>query len=188
MKNSSGEMKTLYRPDKERFIGDLDLHYDADKMLFSMPDERDRWQIWEVRADGSGLRQVTPGVEPDVDNYDACYLPDDHIIFDSTRIFQGIPCVGGGDTVANLFRMDNDGSNVRRLCFDQDHDWCPTVMNDGRVLFTRWEYSDTPHYFTRILFSMNPDGTNQMEYYGSNSFWPNSMFYSHPYQIIPPRW
>lgn len=187
MKNSSGEMKTLYRPDKERFVGDVDLHYDAEKMLFSMPDDRDRWQIWEVGVDGSGLRQVTPGVEPDVDNYDACYLPDDKIIFDSTRVFQGIPCVGGGDTVANLFRMDNDGSNIRRLCFDQDHDWCPTVMNDGRILFTRWEYSDTPHYFTRILFSMNPDGTNQMEYYGSNSFWPNSMFYSQPIPNHPTK-
>ncbi|HEX73267.1 MAG TPA: hypothetical protein ENN65_08135, partial [Candidatus Hydrogenedentes bacterium] len=161
MNNPDGELKTVFRPERDVFVGDVDLHFDAEKMLFSMPAVRDRWQIWEVGMDGSGLRQVTPGEEPDVDNYDACYLPDDRIIFGSTRIFQGIPCVGGADTVANLFRMDNDGGNARQLCFDQDHNWCPTVMNDGRVLFTRWEYSDTPHYFSRLLFSMNPDGTNQ---------------------------
>ena len=127
-----------------------------------------------------GLRQVTPGEEPDVDNYDACYLPDGRIIFCSTRCFHGVPCVGGGNTVANLCIMDADGSGQRQLCFDQDHNWCPTVLNDGRVLYTRWEYSDSPHYFTRLLFHMNPDGTGQMEYYGSNSSWPNSIFYARP--------
>ena len=111
---------------------------------------------------------MTPS-EPDVDNYDACYLPDERIIYDSTACFQGVPCVGGGNQVANLHVMNPDGTGIRRLCFDQDHDWCPTVMNDGRVMFTRWEYSDTPHYFTRVVMRMNPDGTNQMALYGSNS-------------------
>ena len=66
--------------------------------------------------------------------------------------------------------MNADGSGIRQLCFDQDHNWCPTVLNNGRVLYTRWEYSDSPHYFTRLLFQMNPDGTGQMEYYASNSY------------------
>jgi hypothetical protein len=55
------------------------------------------------------------------------------------------------------------------------------------VLFTRWEYSDTPHYFTRLLMHMNPDGTGQMEFYGSNSFWPNSIFYARPIPGHPTR-
>ncbi len=175
-----GEMKTFYKPENGAFVGDVDLNFDADKMLFSMIGSHDRWQIWEMLADGTGLRQTTLGEEPDVDNYDACYLPDGRITFDSTRAFQGVPCVGGGNTVANFCRMDADGTNVRQLCFDQDHDWCPTVLNNGRLLYSRWEYSDTPHYFSRILFSMNPDGTNQAEYYGSNSYWPNSIFYARP--------
>ena len=54
------------------------------------------------------------------------------------------------------------------------------MLNDGRVLFTRWEYTDTPHYYTRILMHMNPDGTGQTEFYGSNSYWPNSLFYARP--------
>lgn len=184
-----GALTTIILPENGAFVGDVDLHFDAERMLFSMPGSHGRWQIWEAAVDGSNLRQVTPGTEPDVENYDACYLPDDRIIFDSTRCFQGIPCVGGGDTVANLYRMDPDGNNIRQLCFDQDHNWNPSVLNNGRVMFTRWEYSDTPHYFTRILFHMNPDGTNQMEYYGSNSYWPNSIFYArpipnHPTQVV----
>jgi len=188
--NPKGELHTLYRPEKgSNFVGDVDLHFDADRMLFSMPGSNNRWQIWEVGINGKNLRQVTKGEYADVDNYDACYLPDGRIIFASTRCFHGIPCVGGGNTVANLCLMDNRGENIRQLCFDQDHNWCPTVLNNGQILYSRWEYSDTPHYFSRLLFRMNPDGTGQMEYYGSNSFWPNSTFYArpipgHPTQVI----
>ena len=157
-------------------------------MLFSSIGTHGRWQIFEVRSDGTGLRQVTPGDEPDVDNYDPCYLPDGRIMFCSTRCFHGVPCVGGGNTVANLCRMNADGTEIRQLCFDQDHNWCPTVLNNGRVLYARWEYSDSPHYFTRLLFHMNPDGTNQSEYYGSNSMWPNSIFYARPCQAIRRKW
>lgn len=175
-----GEVTTLFRPDPDAFVGDVDLAWDADRLLFSSIGEHNRWHVFEVGIDGSGLRQVTPGDLPDVDFYDACYLPDGGIVFGSTENYQGVPCVGGRNQVANLCRMDADGSNLRRLCFDQDHNWCPTVLHDGRVMYTRWEYSDTPHYFTRILFRMNPDGTGQMALYGSNSYWPNSLFYARP--------
>ncbi len=177
----------LFKPERDYLVGDVDIHFSGDRMLFSMLGSNDRWQIWEMASDGSGLRQVTPGVEPDVDNYDACYLPDGRIIFDSTRCFQGIPCVAGSDAVANLYIMNADGTGIRQLCFDQDHNWCPTVLNNGRILYSRWEYSDTPHYFSRLLFHMNPDGTNQVEFYGSNSFWPNSMFYTRPIPNHPSK-
>ena len=182
-----GRITTLFNPDKGEFVGDVDLHFDGDKMLFSMPGSNGRWQIWEIGADGKNLRPVTTGEESDVDNYDACYLPNGKIIFDSTRCFHGVPCVGGGNTVANLFLMDDQGDNIRQLCFDQDHNWCPTVLNNGRVLYARWEYSDSPHYFTRLLFHMNPDGTNQVEYYASNSMWPNSTFYARPIPNHPTK-
>ena len=183
-----GELTTLYRPESGGFVGDVDLHFDAQRMLFSMPDENKRYAIFEIGVDGTELRQVTPP-EPDIDNYDACYLPDDRLIYDSTACFQGVPCVGGSNQVANLHIMNPDGGGIRRLCFDQDHDWCPTLTNDGRVMFTRWEYSDTPHYFTRVVMRMNPDGTNQTALYGSNSYWPNSTFYAraipgHPSKFV----
>ena len=183
-----GRIETLYKPQNSAFVGDVDLHFDADRMLFSMPGGKDnRWQIWEIDANGRNLRQVTVEDHPDVDIRCVLFGWADCVCLDA--VFAGVPCVGGADTVANLCIMDADGRNARQLCFDQDHNWCPTVLNNGRVLYTRWEYSDTPHYFTRLLFSMNPDGTNQAEYYGSNSYWPNSMFYArpipnHPTQVV----
>jgi len=96
----------------------------------------------------------------------------------ATACFQCVPC--NGSHVAVLYRMDADGSNVRQLCFEQDHDFNPAVLPNGRVLYLRWEYSDLPHANSRILFSMNPDGTGQMAVYGRNSYWPNSLFGARP--------
>ena len=179
-RTEDAELTRIYRPKKRVFVGDVDLHFGADKLLFSSIGTDDRWQIFEIGIDGTGLRQVTPGLYDDVDNYDACYLPDGRIIFSSTRTFCSVACVNGSTRVANLFIMQPDGTGVRQLCFDQEHNWCPTVTNDGRLLYTRWEYTDTPHTHSRLLFHMNPDGTQQMALYGSNSYWPNAMFYTRP--------
>ncbi len=174
------QLDTLYKPERNVFVGDVDLHFDADRLLFSSLDDDHRWQVFEIGIDGGNLRQVTSGPITETDNYDACYLPDGRIVFASAAVCQGVPCVGGADAVSNLYIMGDDGKNVRQLCFDQDHNWHPTVLPDGGVLFARWEYTDTPHYFTRLLMRMNPDGTSQMPVYGSNSYWPNSIFYSRP--------
>jgi len=179
-----GELTTLFKPANNEYVGEIDLHYSADKMLFSMPSAggKGAWQIHEIQADGTGLRQVSPtrADESYTNNYDACYLPDGRIIFTSTAPCVAVPCVRGGSPVATLFRMNADGSDMRQLCFDQEHSWHPAVMHNGRILYARWEYADLPHANSRMLFSMNPDGTNQRSYYGSNSFWPNSVFYARP--------
>ena len=174
-----GALTTFYKPDGTKFVGDVDLHFDADKMLFSSVGADKRWHVLEIQADGTGLRQVTPNLG-DVNYYDACYLPDGRILFTSTAYMTAVPCVNGSSLVANLYLLGTDGKTIRQLCFDQEHDWCPTVLNNGRVLYLRWEYTDTPHSHDRVLFHMNPDGTEQMEYYGSNSYWPNSLFYARP--------
>ncbi|HUT89100.1 MAG TPA: SUMF1/EgtB/PvdO family nonheme iron enzyme [Thermoguttaceae bacterium] len=178
-----GELTTLYRPDGGRFLGDVELHYDADRMLFSMPGSNGRWRVFEMSIDGSDLRELPLINEPDVDNYDACYLPDGRIVFASTAAYVGVPCVYGSSYAANLYQLERDGS-IRQLTVDQEDNWCPVVTNGGRVMYLRWEYTDLPHSNSRILFHMNPDGTGQMEYYGSNSFFTNSFFYARP---IPGR-
>ncbi|MDP7290049.1 MAG: formylglycine-generating enzyme family protein, partial [Phycisphaerae bacterium] len=101
-------------------------------------------------------------------------------VFESTAPFIGVPCVKGSSHVTNLYLLETASGKIRRLTFDQDHNWCPTVLNNGRILYLRWEYCDIPHYVSRILFHMNPDGTDQKEYYGSNSYWPNSTFFARP--------
>ena len=179
-KDAKAKLQTVYKPKENYFVGDVDLNFDADKLLFSSIGTKNRWQVFEMKVDGTGLRQVSKGEEEDVDNYDAMYLPDGRIIYDSSATFQGVPCVGGADHVGNLFIMKPDGTGVRRLCFDQDNDWYPVMLPNGRVMYLRWEYTDSAHYFSRVLMTMNPDGTGQVELYGSNSYWPNSCFYARP--------
>jgi len=172
--------RQLHRPDGGAYVGEVDLHFNADKMLFSSIGENGAWHVFEIGADGKGLRRVTQTTEVNVNNYDPCYLPDGRILFTSTAPMVAVPCVNGNSPVATLFISDKNGGDMRQLCFDQEHSWSPQVMADGRVLYQRWEYADLAHSNSRILFTMNPDGTNQRAIYGSNSWWPNSCFYARP--------
>jgi len=202
MSLEDGETKTVYKPDQGKFVGDIDLHWDGDRVLFTSHVDHGKlekvpgtkgarhYSVFEIRIDPKSgalkgkARRVAPDMGHDVDNYYACYLPDDRIIFASTAAYDGVPCVGGGAYVANLYLMGPDGSNVRRLTFDQDASWHPSVQSDGRVMYVRWEYTDSAHYYSRVVMTMNPDGTDQKGYYGSNSYWPNSTFF--PRQIPGP--
>ncbi|MCB1126251.1 MAG: hypothetical protein KDM81_07130, partial [Verrucomicrobiae bacterium] len=179
--------RTLFDPPDRRLLGDIDLHWDGGKLLVAMPDARNNWQVMEVNTADGASRQLTPHGIPDVHNYDPCYLPDDRILFISTAALQGVPC-NSGVIVGMMYQMQADGTGIRQVCFEQDHDYTPSILNDGRVLYLRWDYTDTPHVWNRILMSMNPDGTAQQEYYGSNSYWPNAAFFGravpgHPTQI-----
>jgi len=181
-----GEVTTLYRPEQGRLVSEMDLHFEAEKLMFSMPGAGKRWQVFELDLATNRLRQVSPADQPDVHNFDSCYLPNGRIAFISTAPFQGVPC-NTGVNVGMSYLMDADGSNVRQICFEQDHNFCPTVMNDGRILYLRWEYTDIPHVWARYLFTMNPDGTGQREFYGSGGYWPNAIFYARPVPNHPTK-
>ena len=73
-------LKTIYQPDDAVFVGDVDLHYDAAKMLFSSIGTNGAWAVFEAGVDGKNLRQVSPDMGSDVDCYDPVYLPDWRII------------------------------------------------------------------------------------------------------------
>ncbi len=169
-----GKITPLYRPKTPLFVGDVDLHFSAERMLFTRRDSRGNFQIHEISAKGGSPRQVSRGEQIDVHNHDACYLPNGDIVFASTACFQGVPC--NRSKVALLYRMNPKGQSVRQLCFDQDHNFHPSIQEDGRVMYLRWEYSDLPHTFSRIMFQMNPDGTGQMALYGGSSYWPNGIY------------
>ena len=145
------------------FIGDVDLGFDADTIMYSSGRTGEKgWRVYETRLDKPGeAREITPPDQPDIDYYDPCYLPDGRRLFVATSGYQGVPCVGGSDYVGNMHSMDPDGT-IRRLVFDQDNSWCPTALVNGRILYLRWEYTDSAHYFSRVLMSMNPDGTGQL--------------------------
>lgn len=174
---ATGKFEILYKPDENYFVGQINLHWDADKFLFTQSDGTN-WKIYEMKIDGSGLRQVSQTPD-DVDSFDACYLPDGKIVFASNAPMQCVPCWHGVETkyVANLYSMEPDGSGMRRLCFDQDHDMHPSVRNNGQVIFSRWDYTGINRLFLRPLMAMYPDGTGQKSVYGSNMWFPSG-FYS----------
>ena len=167
--------ETLFEPQDGSFVGEMDLDFDGQRLLFTMP-IGEHWQIHEIGLDGNGLRQVSPEVAG-ADHFDACYLPDGRIVFASTASFTAVPCWHGRERACNLYSMDADGSNVRQLCYDQDLDLHPAVLANGQVIFSRWDYTGLLHAYVRPLTVMNPDGTGQRAVYGSNSYYPNSLFF-----------
>jgi hypothetical protein len=71
--------------------------------------------------------------------------------------------------VATLHRMDADGSNLRILSSNIVHENTPAVLPDGRILYTRWEYVDRDPSKFHGLWTMNPDGTGQMIFFGNST-------------------
>ena len=182
-----GKLSTLYRPDNSGYVGMMELHHSADKLMFTASDETN-WKLREVPVMGGKSRQLS-NMPPDVDCMDAAYLPDGGVVFSSTASYQSVPCWHGQRWVGNLYRMDVDGSNVRQLCFDQDHDYHPSILDNGQILYTRWDYTGINHIFMRQLMVMNPDGSGQRAIYGSNSWFPNSLFHvrqipGHPGRLV----
>jgi formylglycine-generating enzyme required for sulfatase activity len=168
-------MKTIYRPDHGGYVGELDLDFDARHVLFTQSD-RTNWKLFEWDLVQGHLRQVSH-MPNDVDCMDGAYMPNGDIVFGSTASYQSVPCWHGQKRVSNLYVMKRDGSAVRQVCFDQDHDFHPTILNNGQVLYQRWDYTGICHIFLRELMVMNPDGTRQRAVYGSNSWYPNSLYF-----------
>lgn len=183
----TGVTTDIYAPTNGAYVGEFDLHYDATKLLFTSIDRNNRFQVMEIGVDGTGLRQVSSIDGNLIHNYGGIYLPNEKIIFSSTAPLIGVPCIGGGQLVPNLYLMDAAGENIRQLTFDQDASWYPTVLPNGKIMYLRWEYTDIMHYYSRIMMNMNPDGTNQRSIYGSQSLWPNAMFNARPLPTAPGR-
>jgi hypothetical protein len=69
--------------------------------------------------------------------------------------------------VAILYRCDAQGGHVRPLSANCEQDNTPWLLPDGRILYMRWEYVDRSRVKYHHLWTMNPDGTGQMVYYGN---------------------
>lgn len=177
LKSGNITHKQIYKPaNKGAAVTDLMPHWDGKRLLFSSVDEKRKWQVFEVGVDGTDVKQVTRVPEPDVEFFDAAYLPDGRIVAVSNLGYHGVPCVNGGAEVGNMVIYNPADGNLRRITFDQDANWNPTILPNGKIMYTRWEYTDLTHYFSRIVMHMNPDGTEQKSLYGSGSMFPNSIF------------
>ncbi len=101
--------------------------------------ERGRcYHIFTCNADGSDLRQITDGTWND---FDPCFLPNGRIAFISERRGGYLRC-GRACPNYTLFDMDPDGRRMRCLNYHETNEWNPSVTNDGKILYTRWDYID----------------------------------------------
>jgi hypothetical protein len=149
-------------------ILDCDVSHDGREILFSWRrTKHDGYQVFSIRADGSNLRQITAGEHH---NYNACWLPDGGIAFLSTRSSRFAYC--WISPVGVLHRMARDGSGVQQLSANIVNDFTPAVLDDGRLIYSRWEYVDKPAIPIQSLWTIHPDGTMLAGYFGNRVLSP----------------
>ena len=152
---------------------DPEVHFSGNTIVFSLRrNSAEDYKIWEMSVEGTGLKQLTSA--PGVSDVDPLYLPDDRIVFTSTREPKYNMC--SRDHGANLFRMEADGANIHQIGKNNLFDNQPSLMPDGRILYARWEYVDRNFGDAHGLWTVNPDGTNQALYWKNNTASPGAVF------------
>jgi hypothetical protein len=166
----------------------LDVSWDGKRILFAYchaettPRDREEhlerhYHLYEVQADGSGFRQLTDGP---YDDFSPRYLPDGNILFLSTRRGGFHRCGRGPCNVFTMALCKADGSNPHPISFHETHEWDPAVLNDGRIIYTRWDYVDRHAVHYQQLWSARPDGSDVRIYYGNNTLNPVGVWEARP--------
>ena len=151
-------------------ILDLDISHDGQTVLFSWRQtEAEPYHLWAIQVDGTGLTQLTNGPWHD---YNACWLPDGDIAFLSSRSPQFAYCWHA--PVGILYRMAPDGSRLVQLSANYLNDFTPSVLDDGRIIYSRWEYVDRPAIPIQSLWTIHPDGRNMQAYFGNRVLSPGT--------------
>jgi len=172
--------------------------------LAARPDKLDKaaipedafYHLYEVRLDGSGLRKLTAGK---YDDFDGRYLPDGRIVFVSTRRGRFVQTTDasaqrtcrhdlpdsymrcGGSLqrpvpACTLHTIDADGSNLRAISASEGFEWNPSVADDGRIVYSRWDYVDRDSLPFISLWSTLPDGSDARAVFGNFTKNPLAMF------------
>jgi hypothetical protein len=184
-----------------------DLDWDMSRVVFDYKNASDEgYRIWMCNLDGSGLTQITTtpaneadnvsrysGVDPAdgpygknyfryYDDMHPCFTQDGTIIFVSTRAENAVLCNGPGFlTVPTLHSISTNGTDMKQLTDSALSEFAPSMMEDGRVVYTRWEYVDKDSLYCKSIFAMNPDGTHHNEIFGLDQHCPPT--FNYPRQI-----
>ncbi len=200
---ADGSLRQVVPELAEGIFDRYDLSFDAERIVFGYRrSQPEGFRIYEIGTDGSGLRQVThpPADEPQriakygqssvgdswygsmgfqfwTDDLHPCYLPDGGICFASTRCEHGVLCTPAHYLACTtLHRVDADGSGLRPLSQGALSEFTPTMMQDGRILYNRWEYVYKGIGAVQSLWLMRPDGSGSEEFYGDNVANPGVMW------------
>ena len=157
---------------KDGLVRDPELSFDGKKIIFSMrKNKNDFYHIYEMNTDGSSMKQLT--FAEGISDIDPLYLPDGGIVFSSTR--QQKYCMCNRHIMCNLYRMEADGANITQIGVSTLFEGHSSLLNDGRILYDRWEYVDRNFGDAQGLWTVNPDGTKHSIYYGNNTQSPGGV-------------
>ncbi len=124
-------------------------------------------KVSAVDVDGRNLRTIQTGQSP-------CEMPDGRLVFFDNEAGKS-PCKANGPRQL-LFICDPDGENRKVASANLTIDTCPSITNDGRIIFTRWDYGVNKNVFNRhALWVQNPDGTAIDLFFGNTVIDPRSM-------------
>lgn len=121
------------------------------------------FHLFRVKADGSGLAQLTDG---SCDDFDPCWLPGGRVAFISERRGGYLRC-GRHCPTYTLFSMLPEGSDIICLSYHETHEWQPSVANDGMIVYTRWDYVDRDSDIAHHLWTCFPDGRDPRSMHGN---------------------
>jgi len=171
-------------------VRDLDVAPDGKKLVFSLrlpldPNKpntdvtQPNWKIYQYDAVKKTVTQLTNDDTTAGHDVGAHYLPDGRIVFASTRqaatqailIDEGRPQYPAQtddrkQPIFLLHVMNADGTGIHQISFNTNHDFAPTVMANGQIVFSRYESINGDQI---SLYRTNPDGTGLELYYGANS-------------------
>jgi len=172
---------------------DPELSWDAKRLLFCFKGEpAGSTSIYEIGIDGKGLRRVTDptpyleiykGVHGGQHDITPAYLPDERIVFLSTRPSGLVPCANSG--VAILHVMNAGGSDIRPISVNNVNEFDPSILPDGRLLMGRWEYVDKNALTIQSLWTVNPDGTQETALFANNMVFPEAILDARPVPDSP---
>ena len=165
-------VKTIFQTD-QGVIFDIDPSYDGKKLLYSYREtDSSAWGIWEIDINTGQRRQIVN--DPAYHDFNPVYYPDGRIIFASSRVESYSLCQ---DFLAcALYICDSDGSNIRRIDYTTLCSNEPSILPDGSIAFTRWEYQDKNIFSWQGLWTIYPDGRNLKLYYGNTLTIPNTLY------------
>ncbi len=191
--DGGGELEQLVATPKGQIL-DCALSYDGQQILFSWKQggppanvqldlgqpnlitaENRPFQIFRINVDGSGLTQLSDGRYNEIN---PCWLPGGNIAFLSDRKPAFAYCWQTTSPV--LYRMNGDGSQVERLSANYLNDFTPSVLNNGRIIYSRWEYVDRPAIPIQSLWTINTDGTGLAGYFGNRILSPATFMEARP--------
>jgi len=165
---------------------DPDLSFDAKTVVFAFKGPEGDTSIYTIGVDGKGLKRLT---NPATDCRDRkpsqglvgkgqhditpCYLPSGRIAFTSTRTGAHVMCFSSYIDV--LHTMNPDGSDIRCISANNQNEFDPSVLPDGRIIYGRWEYIDKSALYMQSLWTVNPDGSNETAFFANNLAKPTAV-------------